>query len=251
MAQSFEAWWATLGQVTKFLLVISIFESACAKFGWVSPAYFILDWEPLAYSLQLWRPLTSAVFLGKFGMTWMFKIAMFVMYLGHNEAHYLGKRAEFIWMLSVVTLFLTVAGLALEIAVISSGFVMALVWIYCRRNEDRQLAIYGFAFNAKLFPLVLVFLDVIFGGDIVGDILGVVAGHFFFFFHDMHPLTNGGTNYLQCPRFMYRLAGANQKVGPHGVHTTAQTRPGTAGGAADEAPTHTWQGRGNRLGSTN
>ena len=245
MAQSFEAWWASLGLITKVLMCISIFESAAFQFGFISPFYFVLDMDAAIFQLQIWRFFTTCFFLGKFGMSWMFNIAMFVMYIGHHEEYYLGKRAEFAWMLSIIIFLLNLMGWILDLKVLASGFIMALVWIYCRRNEDRQMTIYAFAFNAKIFPLALVAFHLIMGGYIVGYIMGIVAGHFYFFFHDMHPLTNGGKNYLQCPRFMYNLIGENQRIGPHGVHVTAAVRPGQNA----EQGGHRWEGRGQRLGT--
>ena len=65
----------------------------------------------------------------------------------------------------------------------------------------------------------------------------------------MLPLTNGGTNYIATPQWMYNLVGQNKRLGPSGVHVTRPTaRPGGDDNNNNQA--HRWEGRGNRLGST-
>jgi hypothetical protein len=86
------------------------------------------------------------------------------------------------------------------------------------------------------------------GGDVVGDLMGIVAGHIFFFFHDVHSQVNGGTNYLECPRFMRSIFGENERVGPRTLYGQTETRPGQQQAQQDQTPR--WTGRGNRLGSS-
>lgn len=45
-------------------------------------------------------------------------------------------------------------------------------------------------------------LDVIFGSPIAPDLLGIIAGHLYYFLTVLHPLA-GGRNILKTPALMY------------------------------------------------
>lgn len=45
-------------------------------------------------------------------------------------------------------------------------------------------------------------LDVIFGSPIMPDLLGIIAGHLFYFLTVLHPLA-GGKNILKTPMWVY------------------------------------------------
>jgi len=45
-------------------------------------------------------------------------------------------------------------------------------------------------------------LDVIFGSPLIPDLLGIIAGHLYYFFTVLHPLA-GGKNILKTPMWVY------------------------------------------------
>lgn len=243
---SFEEFIGSLGPVTKFMTAASVLSTIAFVSNMVDPSYIILNISDTVFKLQLWRVITASTFLGKFGFPWLLNLAMFVMYLKNHEDFHIGRRAELVWMLAFVILVLHVIGFFMNLSVVSFSLIMALVWIYCRRNEGQSYKIYSFAFSASVFPWALTAFHLVLGQDVTNDLIGIVAGHVFFFFHDMHPLTNGGRNYIECPAFMYRIPGLErQKISAQGVHRGPEARP--AGNAQPAA--HRWAGTGHRLGT--
>jgi len=56
--------------------------------------------------------------------------------------------------------------------------------------------------QAFYLPWAMLALDVIFGSPIVPDLLGIVAGHLFYFLTVLHPLATG-KNILKTPLWVY------------------------------------------------
>jgi hypothetical protein len=245
MPESFEAWWGKLGPFTKGSLVISAVLTIAMTFGIVSPYYYIVDFESLFWKLHLWRPVTSCLFLGKLGFPFLMNLAMLVMYTANNEEEFAGRPADFAWLITVVVFVLhLVGGFLLGAPILSFGYIMALVWIFCKRHEEAQLSIYMFSFKASFFPWALMLFHLCLGMSIVDDLVGIVAGHTYIFFTDILPKTHG-LNLLPTPRFYYSWL-PNQRLMPRGVdvHIPAAR----AGGANQQPQQHRWGG-GRTLGA--
>lgn len=56
--------------------------------------------------------------------------------------------------------------------------------------------------QAFYFPWAMLALDVIFGSPILPDLLGIVAGHLYYFLTVLHPLATG-KNMLKTPIWVY------------------------------------------------
>ncbi|MCH97658.1 derlin-1-like, partial [Trifolium medium] len=64
---------------------------------------------------------------------------------------------------------------------------------------NAEINIYGlFALKAFYLPWMMLALDVIFGSSIMPDLLGIIAGHLYYFLTVLHPLA-GGKNILKTP----------------------------------------------------
>lgn len=56
--------------------------------------------------------------------------------------------------------------------------------------------------QAFYLPWAMLALDVIFGSPIIPDLLGIIAGHLYYFLTVLHPLA-GGRNILKTPTWVY------------------------------------------------
>lgn len=244
---SFESWWETLGPVTKFTLVTSVGVTAAISFGLVNPSYIVADFNATIFKLQLWRIITASYCLGKFSFPWLMALAMLVTYVKyHEETEFKGRRADFVWMLSLIILFLTVCSWLLALPIVSFGFTMALCWIFCKRNPAAKMSLYFFEFNANVFPWALMAFHVVLGQSIVDDIVGIIAGHGFLFLKDMLPKTHG-RDVIPTPQFLVNLLPHQRLVGGVGgvqVMAPQNRAPAQPAGARQ----HNW-GQGRVLGT--
>lgn len=233
-----------MGPITKGAVCLSFGCTLAMSLGLIHPIYYIFDFESMFWKLQLWRFFTGTVFLGKFGFPWLMSLATMYMYMrNHEEIDLKGKRADFVWMLTWIVGVLFVIALALGMATVGLSFIMAICWVWCRRNPTAMLSIYMFKFEANYFPWALVAFHLLMGMNIVDDIVGIVAGHVFIFLKDIMPKTHG-KDLIPTPRWLIRYF-PYERFGPYSVHEPAVRAPGQA--VPPPAGGHNW-GRGRQLG---
>lgn len=56
--------------------------------------------------------------------------------------------------------------------------------------------------QAFYLPWTMLAMDVIFGSPLMPDLLGIIAGHLYYFLTVLHPLA-GGKNILETPMWVY------------------------------------------------
>lgn len=243
MAQeSFEAWWNGLGIVTRLFLAAAVISTVGFSSGMIPAELIVVELSDTLWKLQLWRPISACVFLGKVGFPWLINLAMFVVYLDRNDKDFVGRTADLVWMIFIIIGVLHLVGaLLVGLRLLSFAFSMALVWVWCRRHEDARLSLYMFSFSGTMFPWVMVAFHALLGQSIVDDIIGIIAGHAYYFAADMLPKTHG-INLIHTPAFLYRWI-PRQNLGAYTVFGSS-TRPTPA---AADAGAHRWGG-GRALG---
>ena len=66
------------------------------------------------------------------------------------------------------------------------------VYVWSRRNPHVQMSFLGlFTFTAPYLPWVLLGFTVIIGTNPIIDILGMIAGHLYYFLEDVYPIMSG------------------------------------------------------------
>lgn len=207
MAESFEAWWGSLGIITKFCLIVSVLCTCGFSFQIVPPQYLLIDLSATLWQLQLWRPLTATLFLGKFGFPWLMAIAMLVMNLRrHEDEDFVGRKGDMVWMMVILVAVLHVLAIVMGMMIVSFAFTMAIVWVWCKRHPDAQLSIQIFAFKAIYFPWALMGFHLLMNMSIVDDIVGIVAGHVYVLLADILPRTHD-IHLIKTPAFIQNYFG--------------------------------------------
>ena len=242
MGESFESWWYKLGPVTKITLCLSLALTIGFSMG-VDPMLYIVDWDSFFWKLHLWRPITSIAFLGKFGFPYLMELAMLVMYTSRHEEFFEGRRADFVWMLSLLIISTNVlAGGLMGMMLLTGTYLCALLWIFCRRHEDSTMSLYMFDFGAKIFPWIFLGFCVLIGKyTIVEGLLGFCIGHMYFFLSDVFPKTHK-MELLKTPRFL-RNYFPDERIGRGIYVNTPQGRQAPADPGA-----HRWGAGGRALG---
>jgi Derlin-2/3 len=83
-----------------------------------------------------------------------------------------------------------------------------VVYVWARRNQFVRLSLFGlFTFTAPYLPWVLVGLDMMLGASPVKDLLGIFAGHIYYFFEDVYPRMQNGFRLLATPSLLVYLFG--------------------------------------------
>ncbi len=84
----------------------------------------------------------------------------------------------------------------------TSQFLEALVYISCKLNPGMYM-VWGIPVQAQYVPFVHVLMNLFMGQSIIPDIIGILAGHCYYFLKVVCP-RNYGKDYLPTPRFLTR-----------------------------------------------
>ncbi|CAI0450602.1 unnamed protein product [Linum tenue] len=158
--------------------------------------------------LQIWRLITNFFFLGPFSFPFAFRLIIIAKYgVSLERGPFDQRTADFVWMLFFGALSLL--GMA-AVPVLWSPFmgvslVFMIVYIWGREFPNARISIYGLvSLKGFYLPWAMLALDLIFGNPLKPDILGIVAGHIYYFLTVLHPLA-GGKYVFKTPRFVYLL----------------------------------------------
>ncbi|KAE8698395.1 Derlin-1 [Hibiscus syriacus] len=117
------------------------------------------------------------------------------------------RTADFLWMMIFGALSLLVLS-AIPIfrtPFLGVSLVFMLLYVWSREFPNAQINIYGLVtLKAFYLPWAMLALDVIFGSPLIPDLLGIIAGHLYYFLTVLHPLATGKV-FLKTPMWVYCL----------------------------------------------
>ena len=86
---------------------------------------------------------------------------------------------------------------------LGSSLTFMLVYVWSKRNRDVQMRFMQmFNFTAPYLPWVLLAFSVLLHNNAVVDLMGIGAGHLYFFLEDVYPQLQGGRRVLITPTIM-------------------------------------------------
>jgi hypothetical protein len=131
-----------------------------------------------------------------------------------EEATQKRKYAEFVMLFVYIATFIHLIAILLSIFGVDVGVMLAfpllfaLIYIESKRDPNSIAQIYFFRVQSKgllildaYVPFVLLLISVVTGGDILADIIGIAAGHLYFYLKDMTPIHHG-LDLLKTPQFL-------------------------------------------------
>jgi Derlin-2/3 len=248
-----EAWFKSLPPVTRAVLV-TLFSSTClAMMGLFDPSIIALDWfvvtrkyvYPYRFLIlcryQLWRVLTSGLFLGGFSFGFVMQLYFFTNFGSKLESdqRFNQTPGEYVYFLIIISFFASLASLLVAwphgYAFTGPSVIFAIIYYWSRCEPESRLSIWGFEVKGYQLPFALLFMTLLMGGDVWRDIVGIAAGHLYFFLKDVLPVSHK-INLLRTPAFLQKLVA---KI----THTEARPVPGPG-----PQPRRFFTGTGVRLG---
>lgn len=233
-------WWESMPPVTKVLFAGSFGTTLAANFGILPMMSLVFDPTMIWHKFQIWRLVSCGFFFGKLGFP--FLMSMFWLYsysLRLEQGHFERRTADFTWAIVVIWTVLLIIAYLMESMIIGQSLVMSVVYLWCSMNPETIVNFwFGMTFQAMYFPWVLTAFAVLTGGSGMAEIVGILAGHVYFFLKIKYPRDFGGPEYLETPEFMYRIipteagrqAGTSFGQAPGGGAAPAAARPAYFGG---------------------
>ncbi|CAO1393424.1 unnamed protein product [Diamesa serratosioi] len=193
-------------------IVTRVFTSCCVAttiavhLDLVSP--FQLYFNPtLILQGQIWRLLTTFLFFGTIGFTFLFNMIFTYRYCRMlEETSFRGKTADFIVMFMFGAFFMVIFAFFINLLFLGQAFTIMLVYVWSRRNPFLRMNFFGLLnFQAPYLPWVLLAFSVILGNAIYIDLVGMAAGHLYYFLEDVFPNQPNGKRLLKTPMFLRNL----------------------------------------------
>lgn len=228
----------SLPPITKFYGTACLASTVACQIGILSPVFFALVYQLVFYQFQVHRLFANFLFLGKFSINFGIRLLMIVRYGSQLErGPFQGRTADFLWMMIFGAFSLLVLAGILWTPFLGPSLVFMLLYVWSREFPNASINIYGLV-NLKAFylPWAMLALDVLFGSEIVPDLIGIIAGHLYYFLAVLHPLATG-RNILRTPQWLHKLVARSRYLNPPSNATARVESTGT-----------TFRGRSYRLG---
>ncbi|CAN1330957.1 DER1 [Linum perenne] len=201
-------YYRSLPPVTKAYGTLCLALTALCSLQLVQPRDVALLYYDVFSRFQVWRLITSFLFLGKFSINFGIRLLMIARYgVQLEQATFDRRTADFLWMIifGAFTLLILSAIPFLWNPFLGISLVFMLLYVWSREFPNAQINIYGLvAIKAFYLPWAMLAMDVIFGSPIMPDLLGIIAGHLYYFLTVLHPLSTG-RNYLKTPIWVQKL----------------------------------------------
>ena len=233
-AEGPEAWYRSLPVITRGYMTAAFATTVVTQLELVSPMLLYLDFDLVLGKLELWRILTNFCFFGTFSLPFVFSMFFLVRYGKELETkRFDGRPADFLWCLAITGIMLTAVAYVLgNQPFLASSMLSVIVYLWSREYAEQVLSIFGlFNVQAFYFPWVLCAIRVLMGGSAVPDLIGIFAGHVYYFLEDVQGYR------LKAPLFLSDALDA-PAAGP--ARAAAMQRNAFGG--------HNWGGGGQRLG---
>ncbi|XP_059624928.1 derlin-1-like [Cornus florida] len=201
-------YYQSLPPVAKTYGVICILTSGAYHLGLYSPWNIALSYEDVIKRFQIWRLITNFFFIGPFSFTFAFRLLIIARQGVQLERGPFDKRtADYVWMFLFGSLSLLVIAAIpfLWSPFMGASLVFMIVYVWGREFPNERLNIHGlFELKGFYLPWYMLAIDLILGNPLKPDLLGMVAGHLFYFLTVLYPLS-GGRNICKTPLWVHKL----------------------------------------------
>lgn len=231
----------SLPPISKAYGTLCLLVTVGCHLGLWDQSFLALYYPYVFRRLQVWRLITTLFFLGRFSINFGIRLLMIARYGVQLEKGPFDRRtADFLWMMifgSITLLVLSIIPI-FQSYFLGISLVFMLVYVWSREFPNANINIYGLVtLKAFYLPWAMLALDVIFGSPIMQDLLGIIAGHLYYFLTVLHPLA-GGKNILKTPKWVQRLV-ARWRIGAQPVvRTQTQSEPVRNTGVAFRGRSH-------------
>ncbi|XP_059461127.1 derlin-1.1-like [Corylus avellana] len=201
-------YYRSLPPVSKAYGVACFMTTAAFSLGLYDPSRISLEYGLVIKSFQVWRLLTNFFFLGPFSLPFAFRLLIIAKYGVSLERGPFDKRtADYVWMLifGALSLLVMAAVPYLWSEFMGVSLVFMMVYIWGREFPNARINVYGLvSFKGFYLPWTMLAVDLLLDNPLMPDILGIVAGHLYYFLTVLHPLA-GGKYVFKTPYLVYKL----------------------------------------------
>ncbi|KAK1866448.1 hypothetical protein I4F81_008967 [Pyropia yezoensis] len=230
-----EEWYRSMPPVTRTYITLAVLTTASVGLDAISPYKLYINWDSVVRLHQYWRLVTAFLYFGSFNLDFLFHMFFLYRYCKLLELNaFRGRTADFATMLLFGAAFLlALSPAAPSILFLGPSLTFMMVYVWARRNEHQAMNLLGlFNFRAPYLPWVLLVFSVLLGSPPVIDLMGILAGHVYYFLVDVYPVMVG-IQLLRTPRLLVWAVGGT--AGEESEREAREAREAEAVAAAAEA----------------
>ncbi|CAM8893604.1 unnamed protein product [Rhodiola kirilowii] len=204
MAHVLEHWFKQVPIVTRCYLTATVLTTIVCSLEIVTPLTLYLNLKLVFGDFQLRRLITNCLYLGNLDLNLLVRLYYMANYCQTlEEKAFRGRTADFFYMILFGATVMTgivvvgsmipyVSGSFVGIYFLSHSLIFMMVYVWSKYNPSMLISFFGlFNYSSAYLPWVLLGLSVLFGGNAWGNLLGMVAGHAFFFLDRLYPKMTG------------------------------------------------------------
>ncbi|MQM02506.1 hypothetical protein Taro_035276 [Colocasia esculenta] len=232
MAQAVEEWYKQMPVITRSYLTAAIVTTVGCSLEIISPYHLYLNPKFVLERYEVWRLVTNFLFFGILDLDFLFHMFFLARYCKLLEENsFRGRTADFFYMLLFGATVLTViVFVGVMIPYVSESFAkiiflsnsltfmmvssrhstishtpIRLVYVWSKQNPFIPMSFLGlFTFTAAYLPWVLLVFSILVGANAWVDLLGMIAGHAYYFLEYVYPRMTGRRP-LKTPSFIKSL----------------------------------------------
>jgi Der1-like family len=188
--------------VTRTLVLSTFMCTLGSGFGLLPSSMFDLIWPQIIGKFHFWRMFFSFLHLGKLGFPFLINIYFLYNYSKQLEnGFFLGRLANYCWFLVIVMGITLVVSVFMPMHAAGPALLMAIMHVWGRHSPTLTVRMYGFiSIPAKYLSLAILALDLILtGGFDITAVVGLVAGHAYYFLDSVYPTMPSGKQMIFTP----------------------------------------------------
>jgi len=261
---SLEDWFKSLPIITRYWFAATFFFTAGMSFGIIDPINYIFDYRAVKNGFEIWRLVTPFCILGKFSFPTAISMYMMVQYSKRHEMSPYntgggsGTADYATTIIFGMALMLVVSVSVYPMVVMCQHLVYMTLYLWSKRDATQDVSIYGFPVKAVQLPFAYLGITVVMGNDPMPIIVGIVAGHLYYFLVEVIPAMYG-RDVIHTPGFLVDFFGPGQyapavqaaAAGGGGWQAPGRVNPPAQPTATGGSRGFSWGNRGGqRLGSS-
>eukprot|EP00747_Dinoflagellata_sp_TGD_P169211 gnl/TRDRNA2_/TRDRNA2_197593_c0_seq1.p1 gnl/TRDRNA2_/TRDRNA2_197593_c0~~gnl/TRDRNA2_/TRDRNA2_197593_c0_seq1.p1 ORF type:complete len:255 (+),score=55.28 gnl/TRDRNA2_/TRDRNA2_197593_c0_seq1:108-872(+) len=246
-----EQWYKSLPILTRVSLTVIFIVTVLVQLEILNPQLLFLNWPLVINKLQVWRLLTSVTFFGNFSFQFLFQLYFFTSFSSKLETNEIfNQPGDYLFFLICQILLLDAISLVLAwpsgFPTLGPSLVFAILYYWSRREPYAMLSFFSFSIKGFQFPFILMFFQLLIGGNIWMDLLGLASGHIYYFLKEVVPAEYGKT-LIKTPSFLVNFM-AQYSAPAAGGYAAGGGVGGGGGRPAAPPPPPRFGGTGHRLG---
>ncbi|GFH19718.1 derlin, partial [Haematococcus lacustris] len=188
-------WYQSVPPITRYMATAMLVTTVAVNLGVIPPMWLALMWPNILKKFEVWRLVTHFLVLGKLSLNFVVHMLWVLQYSAPLEQQtYQFEPADYVWMLIIVGGLCTAVAAPLEYLFNGIPLIMAIIYVWSKNFPESQV-------QSFYLPFAFAAISLLLGQSPVPAIIGIVAGHIYYFLKDVYPLQSG-RDLIKTPSFL-------------------------------------------------